>query len=80
MAQLCKIFCDLKESNFVSFWLSNHRGRKRYHVDNVLQRLLVTYAWPGIEWLPSEAADNRAYLNGEPNQNIVKDINKKKLY
>ena len=25
MAQLCKTFCDLEESNFVSFWLSTYR-------------------------------------------------------
>jgi hypothetical protein len=77
MAQLCKTFCDLEESKFVSFWLSTYRGCKRYHVDNVPQRLLVTYAGQGTEWLPNEVADIRAYLNGEPNQNIVKDINKK---
>ena len=77
MAKLCKTFCDLEESNFVSFQLSIYRGCKRYHVDKVIQRLLVTYAGQGTEWLPNEAADIRAYLNGEPNQNIVKDINKK---
>ena len=77
MAKLCKTFCDLEKSNFISFWLSTHRGCKCYHIDNVLQRLLVTYAGQGTEWFPNEATDIRTYLNGEPNQNIVKNVNKK---
>ena len=35
--------------------------------------MLVTYAGKGTEWLPEEAADRKAFANGEPNEKIVKD-------
>ena len=74
MAQLCSLFCTMEKSNYISFSISSHRGCRRYHIDNVPLRLLVTYAGQGTEWLPDEFADKRAYLNGEPNEKIVKDI------
>ena len=52
---------------------------KRYHVDNVPQRLLVTYFGEGTEWLPDDAGDKIAYLNGEPNEKILKDPKKKQF-
>ena len=42
-----------------------------YHVDMVPFRLLVTYAGMNC----NEAADRDAFLNGKPNNNIVKDKN-----
>ena len=73
MATICKVFCKIQNSNAVGFWLGSDRGCRRYHIDNVPLRLLVTYAGEGTEWLPDEAADRNAYLNGEPNEKIVLD-------
>ena len=70
---LCKLFCDIEKSNYISLWLGSKRGCQRYHIDDVPQRLLVTYAGQGTEWIPDEAADRNAYYNGEPNENIIKD-------
>ena len=36
-------------------------------------RLLVTYAGQGTELLPDKAADRTAFINGKPNEKIVKD-------
>ena len=73
MSDVCKIFCDLQNSDAVDFCLSSQRGCRRYHIDNVPHRMLVTYAGKGTEWLPEEAADRNAFANGEPNEKIVKD-------
>ena len=54
---LCKLFCDIEKSNYISLWLGSKRGCQRYHIDDVPQRLLVTYAGQGTEWIPDEAAD-----------------------
>jgi len=79
MAYLCRLFCVMEKSNHISFSISSHRGCRRYHIDNVPLRLLVTYAGQGTEWLPDEFADKKAYKNGEPNENIVKDISAKQF-
>ncbi len=73
MAQVCKVFCELEDSDAIGFWLGSQRGCRRYHIDFVPQRLLVTYAGKGTEWLPDEAADRNAFANGEPNEKIVRD-------
>ena len=74
MSDVCEIFCDLQNSDAVDFCLSSQRGCRRYHIDNVPIRLLVTYAGQGTEWLPDNFADKIAYKNGEPNEKIIKDI------
>ena len=79
MANLCTLFCIIEKSSFISFCVSSHRGCRRYHIDNVPLRLLVTYAGQGTEWLPDEFADKIAYKNGEPNENIIKDISAKQF-
>ena len=79
MAHLCTLFCIIEKSSFISFCVSSHRGCRRYHIDNVPLRLLVTYAGQGTEWLPDEFADKIAYKNGEPNENIIKDISAKQF-
>lgn len=79
MANLCEMFCITEKSSYISFSLSSHRGCRRYHIDNVPLRLLVTYAGQGTEWLPDEFANKRAYANGEPNERIIKDISKKQF-
>ena len=76
IAQLCKIFSDIQNTNSISMWLGSKRGCKRYHIDNVPQRLLVTYSGKGTEWLPDDAGDKIAYLNGEPNEKILKNYKK----
>ena len=73
MAEVCKIFCDLEKIDAVSFWLGTKRGCRRYHIDNVPKRLLVTYAGKGTEWIPNDAADRIAFESGEPNDKIIKD-------
>ena len=73
MANAAELFCDIQKSDSVSFWLSSERGCRRYHIDNVPLRLLITYAGKGTEWLPDKVADRRAFANGEPNEMIVRD-------
>ena len=73
MAMICETFCDIEDSDSIGFWLGTNRGCRRYHIDNVPQRMLVTYAGKGTEWLPDEAADREAFASGEPNEKIVKD-------
>ena len=73
MAEVCKKFCDIENSNAISFWLGTQRGCRRYHIDNVPQRMLVTYSGKGTEWVPDEAVSREAFANGEPNERIVKD-------
>lgn len=73
MAQVSKSFCDVLGTKAVGFCLSTTRGCRRYHIDNVPMRMLVTYAGKGTEWLPDEAADRDAYIRGASNEEIVKD-------
>ncbi len=79
IAYLCKIFSDILNTSTISMWLGSKRGCKRYHIDNVPQRLLVTYSGEGTEWLPDEAGDKTAYLNDEPNEKILKNYKKKQF-
>jgi len=73
MAEVCRSFCDTQGSDAVGFWLGSERGCRRYHIDNVPLRALVTYAGTGTEYLPDEAADRRAFADGAPNEKIIKD-------
>ena len=73
MSKVCKIFCSLQNQDRISYWLGSERGCKRYHVDMVPFRLLVTYAGKGTEILPNNAADRNAFIEGKPNNEIVKD-------
>lgn len=73
MAEICKQFCVMYQSSDIGFWLGSKRGCRRYHVDRVKLRALVTYAGKGTEYLPDEAADRRAFETGEPNEKILKD-------
>ena len=79
ITHLCKIFSDIQNTNSISMWLGSKRGCKRYHIDNVPQRLLVTYYGEGTEWLPDDAGDKIAYLNGEPNEKILKNSKRKQI-
>jgi len=74
MANICRLFCDIQDKSATGFWLGTSRGCKRYHIDNVPIRLLVTYAGTGTEWLPDDAADRAAFADGLPNEKIVKDL------
>lgn len=69
----CEIFCEIQEEDSISFWLGSERGCKRYHVDMVPYRLLVTYAGQGTELLPNEAANRNAFIEGKSNEQIIKD-------
>ena len=73
MSSVCKTFCSFTEQDKITFWLGSERGCKRYHVDMVNYRLLLTYAGQGTELLPDKAANRNAFINGEPNEKIVKD-------
>ena len=73
MSKVCKLFCSIQSEKIISFWLGTKRGCKRYHIDMVPFRLLVTYAGQGTELLPDKAADRTAFINGKPNEKIVKD-------
>ena len=73
IAKAIILFCDTQESDSVGFWLGTERGCRRYHIDNVPLRLLITYAGKGTEWLPDEVSDRLAFTKGEPNGKIVRD-------
>ena len=73
MSYVCKIFSDFLEEEKVSFWVGSKRGCKRYHVDMVPFRLLVTYSGQGTELLPDEAANRTAFVEGSPNEKIIKE-------
>ena len=79
ITHVCEIFCDIQNTSSISMWIGSKRGCKRFHIDNVPQRLLVTYSGEGTEWLPDTAADKSAYLNGEPNEKILKFPQKKQF-
>ena len=79
MAQICSIFCETIKSKSVNFSIQTTRSCKRYHIDNVPMRLLVTYYGKGTEWLPSNACNYSSYYNGEDNENIIIDYKKKKF-
>ncbi len=79
MSRICKIFCEFLNVNKLSFWIGNNRGCKRYHVDMVPFRLLVTYAGQGTELLPNYAADRKAFYEGKPNSKIIKDKSARKF-
>lgn len=72
MSNVCNIFCDIMESNTISFSLGTSRGCTRYHIDNVPIRLLVTYFGQGTEWLPFNAESYKAYFKGQKNEKIIK--------
>ena len=62
MAELSKLFCKFLGDDKISFWVGTRRGCKRYHVDMVPFRLLVTYAGQGTEVLPDCAANRNAFF------------------
>ena len=73
MANVCNVFCDVVGEDAIGFCLGTERGCRRYHLDNVPMRLLVTYAGQGTEWLPETASDRGAFEGGMPNEFILKD-------
>ena len=75
MAMVAELYGAIEKNDKIRFWLGTNRGCKRYHIDNVPHRLLVTYYGKGTEWLPDEAADRTAYARGEPNEAIIKNPN-----
>ncbi|MBO6826858.1 MAG: DUF1826 domain-containing protein [Sneathiella sp.] len=75
MAKVARLFCDILETDAIGFWLGTERGCRRFHVDYVPYRLLVTYSGKGTEWLPDAGADRRAFEEGLPNDKIVRDPN-----
>ena len=79
MSNVCKLFCTFLNTNKLSFWLGNSRGCKRYHLDMVPFRLLVTYKGQGTELLPNYAADRDAFIEGKPNNKIIKDKSARKF-
>ncbi len=79
MGKICAIFCDIMESNAISFSLGTSRVCSRYHIDNVPVRILITYFGQGTEWLPPNAANYNAYYNGEKNEKIIKHALERKF-
>lgn len=73
MAEICRCFCLIQGDDTIAFWLGTKRGCRRYHVDNVDLRLLVTYSGQGTEWLPENAGDRQAFEEGASNEKIVKN-------
>ena len=78
MEHICKIFCDILNEGSISFSLETSRSCKRYHIDNVPMRLLVTYFGKGTEWFPSHACNYTAYYEGRPNEEIIKNLKEKR--
>lgn len=73
MSEICKVFCKFLGEEKISFWIGTKRGCKRYHVDMVPYRLLVTYAGEGTEILPNYGANRNAYVRGMSNKEIIMD-------
>ena len=73
MANVCNVFCDMVGEDAIGFCLGTERGCRRYHIDNVPMRLLVSYAGQGTEWLPESASDRQAFGGGMSNEFILKD-------
>ena len=74
MEKIINLFCITINQNFIYFSLETSRGCRRYHIDNVPIRLLVTYHGKGTEWFPSSTCDYKAYYSGKKNEKII--INK----
>ena len=79
MAGLAQRFCKILGSDAVGFCLGTKRGCRRYHIDKVPMRCLVTYSGQGTEWIPDEAADRKAFSLGAPNSDILKDLYKRQF-
>tara|TARA_B100000886_G_C20395192_1_gene480026 strand:- start:402 stop:1019 length:618 start_codon:yes stop_codon:yes gene_type:complete len=79
MSEICILYANIIKEKDVVFSLKSSRGCKRYHIDNVPLRLLVTYYGIGTEWLPRDACDYTAYYNGESNDKIIRIKNKSKF-
>ena len=79
MSEICILYLNIIKKNSLNFSLKTSRGCKRYHIDNVPVRLLVTYYGKGTEWLPRDACNYSAYYNGENNEKIIKIKNKSKF-
>ena len=79
ISSICKMYCKFLKEDKISFWIGTKRGCKRYHIDMVAFRLLVTYSGQGTELLPYEAANRQAFFQGKPNNEIVKDKSKLKF-
>ena len=72
MSEICILYFNIIKKNRLHFSLKTSRGCKRYHIDNVSMRLLVTHYGKGTEWLPRDACSYSAYYNGESNEKIIK--------
>ena len=79
ISEICILYFNIIKKNRLNFSLKTSRGCKRYHIDNVPVRLLVTYYGKGTEWLPRDACNYSAYYNGESNEKIIKIKNKSKF-
>ena len=79
MSEICILYSDIIKEDTIIFSLKTSRGCKRYHIDNVPVRLLVTYFGKGTEWLPRNVCDYLAYYNGENNDKITKIKNSSKF-
>ena len=79
MSEISILYFNIIKKNRLNFSLKTARGCKRYHIDNVPVRLLVTYYGKGTEWLPRDACNYSAYYNGESNEKIIKIKNKSKF-
>ena len=62
-----------KKKDKISFWLGSERGCKRFHVDMVPYRCLVTYSGQGTELLLIMQQTGMLFISGKPNENIIKD-------
>ena len=79
MSEISILYFNIIKKNRLNFSLKTARGCKRYHIDNVPVRLLVTYYGKGTEWLPRDACNYSAYYNGESNEKIIKIKNRSKF-
>lgn len=73
MSEVCQAICDMLKVETVRFRLDSHRSCRRYHLDNISIRSVVTYSGLGTEYILNEGADRTAYENGAENEDIVID-------
>ena len=79
MANIIQTFSSIIRRLNINLSLETSRSCKRYHIDNVPMRLLVTYYGKGTEWFPCHACDYSAYYSGKKNEEIIKNINEQKF-
>lgn len=74
VAELASTFAQITGARRLKIRLERveHDSCRKFHTDHIGVRLLCTYAGPGTQWIPEEAADRRMLRRGD-NDDICLD-------